>query len=192
MIGPTEQTGYGEIPNTLLAGIGHTDLTGDMHTPGFGDYPMPGATGEPGMPPSASGGIETDGFGEPLMPPALGDIPITPARYCGDIYATVTAEHVGDSHIPPAIGNMYAGLWAGEMLTGVAPRLSDMETTCIGEVEMPPARLFGDIPMPPGSISHTYTAGEMGMGCFGDIHAGLWAGQMFTGVARRIGDMPTT
>lgn len=130
MTGPTEQTGYGEIPNTLLAGISHTPLVSDMNTPGFGnmyaglihsdlrgDVHNPGI-GEIGTGPVRSCGIMEGGFIGDMETTIIGEIPIGPARVCGDIYGT------------GVFGDIHAGLWAGYMITGTtALRPGDTETT---------------------------------------------------------------
>ncbi len=125
---------YGDVH--LPGGIGHMDVTGESSMPGFGDYLMPGVVGDPEMPPARYAGNIHAGLwagqmltGVKRYVPFIGEIPIGPARSCGDIYATASVWHAGDVHTPLAIGNMYAGLWAGEMLTGVARRLGDMPTT---------------------------------------------------------------
>lgn len=102
----------------MYAGLIHSDVRGDVHNP---------VIGEVGTGPVRSCGIMEGGFiGDASIPPVigemettvLGDIPIGPARSCGDIYGTGLAY-----------GDMYAGLWAGYMITGVTQRLGDTETT---------------------------------------------------------------
>lgn len=166
MFGATEQTGYSETLNTLLVGIGHMDVIGNIH--------LPGTVGEMGMGVRwYVGGIHTDlvsdmhtpGFGNmyaglihsdllgDVYNPGIGEIGTGPVRSCGIMEGGL----IGDASIPPVIG--------------------DMETTIIGDIPISSARCFGDI---------------YGMGAFGDIHAGLWAGYMITGASQRPGDMPTT
>lgn len=86
MLGPTEHTGAGEIPNTLLAGIGHMDVTGESSMPGFGGYQMPVVIW-------ALGDMETT---------AVGDYPIGPARQAG-VMDSPPARRRGDMETPPVI-----------------------------------------------------------------------------------------
>lgn len=119
-----------------------------------------------------------------------------------DVRATMT----GTIEQPPCLGNMYAGLIHSDLLgdvhnpvigeIGTSPARScgimeggfigdasislvigDMETTVIGDIPIGPARSCGDI---------------YGTGAVGDIHAGLWAGYMITGITGRFGDTETT
>lgn len=125
MIGTIEQPPFIEqMCNPLAFGIipiVPARTFGDVHTPGFGDMysgliqsdRLGGVhnlgKGEIGTNPVRSCGIMEGGV--------IGEIPIGPARFCGDIYA------------PELFGDIHAGLWVGYMITGAALRPGDMETT---------------------------------------------------------------
>lgn len=101
-------------------GIIHSDLLGDVHCASIGEI----STG----PVRFCGHMETT-FISVASTGNCGDMPIGPARSCGDIYATGSVRHTWGVQVMLAVGNMYAGLWAGQMYAGAARRCGDMETT---------------------------------------------------------------
>lgn len=143
--------GASSLIGDMYAGIGRTDPSGDIFNPAVcGDVEtipvwrcglihtdLLGGTRCPGIREVGTetvrscGHMETTVVGDTPVTPAanFGEIPIGPARSCGDIYATGSVGHVGDVPTPLAVGNMYAGLWAGRMYTGAALQCGYMETT---------------------------------------------------------------
>lgn len=109
-----------ETGRVRSCGIIHSDLLSDVDCAGIGEI----GTG----PARSCGHMETTFIS--VTPTGNGGaMPIGPAKSCGDIYATGSVQHAGDIQTTLAAGNMYAGLWAGQMYTGAARRCGDMETT---------------------------------------------------------------
>jgi hypothetical protein len=268
MLGPTEYPAVGEIPDASLGSSGRIEVTKGTSVPYFGDSHTPSIAGD--VPHLRAGLIHTD---LTVNLTIFGNLETIPVCQCGGIHTDL----FGGVNIPPAVGDIHAGLWAGEMLTGVngpapfgddvntsgfagtenTPFLGDMhagiihtglrgdshdlpsaraaetgrvrscgiihsdllgdihcvsigevgtgpvrscghmETTFIsvtqagncGAMPTGPAKSCGDI-YATGSVRHAW--GVQTMLAFGNMYAGLWAGQMYTGAARRCGDMETT
>lgn len=189
------------------AGEMGTTYAGDMDTTVFGEMETTLLTGSmyagyvtAGARPVISYGImeTTSAGGVPVTPDSrrIGDIPIGPARFFGDIYAMGVVVRAGDSQTVPVIGDIYCGVWAGEMLTGVKQQPGDTETTLAADRDITE---FGEPGMPPvigpTPVDAPGTFGELPItparSC-GDMYAGVWAGQMTAGPSAAFGYMETT
>jgi hypothetical protein len=110
MLGPTEYPGAGEIPNASLDSI---KVTEGHSAPCFGDSHTPPVAGD--VPSIRAGISHTDLSGGMVNLAIFGNLETIPVCQCGLIHTDLC----GDANIPPAIGDIQAGLWAGEMLAGV-------------------------------------------------------------------------
>jgi hypothetical protein len=112
-------------------GLIHTDLLADVSiSPALGDM-YSGVVQAHTRPVRSFGIMETTVNSEvPVRPVGdFGDIPIGPARSSGDIYATGAVGQTGGTQIVVVIGDMYAGVWAGQMPAGPSVASGHMETT---------------------------------------------------------------
>lgn len=214
MTGPTEQTGCGEIPNTRLAGIGHTDVAGDSPImPWCGIIHTPRAAGQIGTGPRSSLGVghmdltgvgSMPGFGESSMPGAYGEMGMG-TRLCAGIIPTIPVIRCGVIETPPCLGDMHAGISHTPLLD--MPGRGEASMPGFGNIPIIPVRRFSVIEMPPavGEPGMPPAIGDIPIGpvrscgdiyatapTFGNMYAGLRARQLYTGADRRLGEMEIT
>jgi hypothetical protein len=270
MLGLTEHPGAGEILGTLLGSSGRIEVMEVLSMPCFGDSHTPPVAGDV---PSLRAGIgHTDLSGGMVNLAIFGNLETIPVWQCGLIHTDLCDA----ANIPPAVGDIHAGLWAGDMLTGVkepmpfgdlntpgfvgteitpfigdmhagiihtglrgdshdlpavraaetgrvrscgiihSDLLGDVRCASIGEIGTGPVRSCGHMETTFISVTPTGNCGEIPIGpamscgdiyatgsvrydwgvqttpAVGNMYAGLWAGQMYTGAARRCGDMEMT
>jgi len=199
MLVPTEYSGAGEIPVTSLGRIdvteGHSALCfGDSHTlPVAGDIP------------SVWAGIShTDLSGGLVNLAIFGNLETIPVWRCGLIHTDLC----GDANIPPAVGDIHAGLWAGDLLTGVKEPVpfDDVNTSRFAGTENTPfigdmhagiihTGLRGDsYDLPSARAAETGRVRSCGL-IHGDLLGGVHCasiGEIGTGPVRSCGHMETT
>jgi hypothetical protein len=271
MLGPTEHPGAGEIPGASLGSSVCIEVTEGMSVLCFGDSHTPPVAGDD--PPLRAGIGHTDLWSSMTNLAIFGNLETIHVWRCGGIHTDL----FGGVKIPPAVGDIHAGLWGGDMLTGIkgpAPfsddvntpgfagaenmpiigdmhagiihtglygdshdlpsaraaetgrvrscglihsdLLSDIHCASIGEIGTGPVRFCGHMETTFISVTSTGNCGAMSIGpakscgdiyatgslqhawdvqttlAVGNMYAGLWAGRMYTGAARRCGDMETT
>lgn len=112
-------------------GLIHTDLLGNVSiAPALGDM-YSGVVRVRTGPARSFGIMETTVNNDATVTPVgdFGEIPIGPARSCGDIYAIGAVGQTGGTQTVPVIGDMYAGVWTGQMPAGPSVAFGHMETT---------------------------------------------------------------
>jgi hypothetical protein len=116
-----------------------TTFAGDTNSPGFGEMEITffigdmysGLVRSDTRPVRSCGIMETAITGDVPVTLArdFGEIPISPVRFCGDIYATGAVGQTGDTQTVSVIGDIHAGVWAGDMAAGLSATFGYMETT---------------------------------------------------------------